>query len=196
MESVIQLFGATISSRILGAFFVLWVGTAVAAGIASICGRLLPLATYAVIQDIIRLRIRLNRPRDSFERRSLLYKLQSMSAKKLEDTRPMNAQELLQVGEIPHFLDAVADTVGRRFGHAFRRCETSDEQSAFLFCARKFLMDEVWNADVASPRASVRKPSPSPSAKGKPMAAAPKKAKGAKKVSKKKQAKGNGKKAT
>ncbi len=189
MEFVIQFFGPTTGTQILGAFLVLWVGTAVAAGIASISGRFLPLVMYAIIQDIIKLRVRLKRPRASFERMSLFYKLQSISARKLADTRPMKAQELLQLQKVPAGLDAVADTVGRRFAHVFGRCETSDEQSAFLSYARKFLMDKAWRAGDASPRPAVQDP-PSPvPADANPIAAKRIQGKPAKKVSKKKQVK-------
>lgn len=182
MEFVIQLFGSTMGTWILGAFLALWVGTVVATGIASISGRFLPLVTYAVIQDIIKLRAHLNRPREFYERISLFYKLQSIPAKKLADTRPLNALELLQLQQqIPGGPDAVADTVGRRFSHAFSRCETSDEQSAFLTYARKFLMDEVWTADDASPSAAAGEPPPSAPADAEPITAARRQAKGAKK---------------
>ncbi len=185
MELVIQAFGPTIGSWILGVFLLLWVGTAVAAGIASISGPFLPLLTYAVIQDIIKLRVRLKRPRASFERMSLFYKLQSIPSEKLAETRPMKAHELLQLQQqIPGGLDAVADTVGRRFAHAFGQCEP-DEQSEFLAGARRFLMDESWKGGDAASPAAVREPPPS----------APDEVKAAKKVSKKKtQAKGTGKK--
>ena len=196
MEFVIQLFGPTMATRSLGAFLVLWVATVIAAGIASISACFLPLVTYAVIQAIIELRVRLNRPRASFERKGLFYKLQSIPAKKLEDTRPMQAREFLHLQRVPGGLDAVADTVGRRFSHAFSRCETSDEQAAFLTFARKFLMDEVWRGGDASPRTAVGERPRSAPAEGKPIAAVRSQAKGANKVSKKKQVKGPGTKKT